>query len=74
MRDHREGFENDGAFERKPCRRKLQYIGYDSWPEPTRSEMNAEGHGCFVPGEYTSHMISTVRRTPSRAIPMPGGR
>jgi hypothetical protein len=51
MRDHREGFEKDGAFERRPCRRKLQYIGYDGWPEPTRSEMNAEGHGYFVPGE-----------------------
>ena len=51
MRDHREGFEKNDAFERRPCRRRLQYIGYGGWPEPTRSEMNAEGHGYFVPGE-----------------------
>ena len=40
-----------GAFARKPCRRKLRYIGGDSWPEPTRSEMNAAGHDYFVHGE-----------------------
>jgi len=44
------------AFERRPCQRRLQYIGYDDWPEPTRSEMNDEGHGYFVPGEiYQSY-------------------
>jgi len=41
----------EGAFERRPCRRKLRYIGYDNWPEPTRSEMNAEGHDHFAHGE-----------------------
>jgi len=56
MRDQREGFEKNDAFERRPCRRRLQYIGYDGWPEPTRSEMNAEEHGYFVPGEiYQSY-------------------
>lgn len=44
-----------GAFERRPCRRQLRYIGYADWPEPTRSEMNAERHDHFVHGEiYTS--------------------
>ena len=38
----------EGAYVRRPCRRRLRYIGYDSWPEPTRSEMNEEGHNYFV--------------------------
>lgn len=41
----------EGAFARRSCRRKLRYIGYDNWPEPTRSEMNAEGHDHFAHGE-----------------------
>lgn len=41
----------EGAFSRRPCRRKLRYIGYDNWPEPTKSEMNAEGHDHFAHGE-----------------------
>lgn len=40
----------EGAFERRPCVRKLRYIGFDNWPEPTRSEMNVEGHEYFVHG------------------------
>ena len=51
MRNHQDGFEKDGASERRPCRRTLRYIGFDGWPEPTRSEMNAKGHGNFVRGE-----------------------
>lgn len=41
----------EGAFARRQCVRKLRYIGYDNWPEPTRSEMNAEGHDHFAHGE-----------------------
>lgn len=39
-----------GAYERRPCRRKLRYIGGDKWPEPQRSEINAEGDPHFVHG------------------------
>ncbi len=51
-----EGFDgDDGAFERRPCKRMLRYIGYDSWPEPDRTELNAEKDTFFVHGEiYTS--------------------
>lgn len=41
---------------RKPCRRKLRYIAYDSWPEPIRSELNARGSDYF---EYGEIYIST---------------
>jgi hypothetical protein len=39
----------EGAFKPRPCRRKLRYIGYDNWPEPTRSEMyERDGEaGCY---------------------------
>ena len=39
-----------GAYERRPCRRKLRYIGGDNWPEPQRSEINAEGDPHLVYG------------------------
>jgi hypothetical protein len=46
-----------GAFVRRPCRRKLRYIGHDHWPEPARSELNAEGHHYFIHGGiyYSTH-------------------
>ena len=28
----------EGAFERRPCERKLRYIGHDNFDEPFRSE------------------------------------
>ena len=41
----------EGAFTRRPCRRKLRYIGHDNWPEPIRSELNAQNHRHFVQGD-----------------------
>lgn len=41
----------DGVFERRPCIRRLRYIGYDNWPEPIRSELNADAHTYFIHGE-----------------------
>jgi len=32
----------EGAFERRPCRRRLRYIEFGNWDEPTRLEMRAE--------------------------------
>jgi len=49
----------EGAFERRPCRRKLRYIGYDNWPEPTRSEMNAEGHDHLLTEKSIIRQTST---------------
>jgi hypothetical protein len=39
------------AFDRRPCCRKLRYIGHDNWPDPTRVELNAESHDYFVYGQ-----------------------
>lgn len=41
----------EGAFEHRPCRRRLRYIGFDSWPEPHKSERNTEGHTYFEYGK-----------------------
>ena len=38
------------AFKRRPCRRRLRYIGHDDWPEPQRSQLNAEGDDFFECG------------------------
>ncbi|HNY50059.1 MAG TPA: hypothetical protein PLV50_06915 [Smithella sp.] len=32
------------AFERRPCERKLRYIGFDNFDESVRSEMRDEAH------------------------------
>jgi len=41
-----------GAFEPRPCRRKLRYIGYDSWSESERLMlMQEDGDDFFVYGE-----------------------
>ena len=34
----------EGAFERRPCKRKLRYIGYENFEEPARSEEKNEGY------------------------------
>jgi hypothetical protein len=39
----------EGAFSRRPCRRKLRYIGYGNRPEPTGSNTIARDY--FVHGE-----------------------
>jgi len=41
----------EGLFEKRPCIRKLRYIGHDDWPEPIRTEMKDEQHDYFVYGE-----------------------
>jgi hypothetical protein len=41
----------EGVYKRRPCKRKLRYIGYDNWPETIRYEMIQNPEKYFVHGE-----------------------